>query len=388
MPATPSTDPIANARAISGARAANAARRLAARARLLALLLAALLLALLSPLHHAARAQASGIDALLAPFESGAPLPPLLEGLPLEEGRAYAILAQIMPPYTAYFGEPNSARRALLRGINPFIVERAGTQLGHSFVGWRCADGRFGLTGMTADEDGATERMLRNGWGLAALLSELQTGKLHARDELTEGWLRALQRRDAQAVAFEISPQACQRMRRSLARYLTHPNRPAQRFSTIAEPSRMQGASCASFARWLASEGGVFEGVPRALFWREVTLRDSFIGEAPEAPAAIVPFRMSARGVSPSEIGLLEMFFGDWTSGREVGQVRFDDPELMIAALDRAYARAGQPREPRMPTHDAQARALEAEVDRWLSRYGRLTPVRMGRTRAVVMHRR
>ena len=356
--------------------------------RLLALLLAALLMALASPLQGPSRAQASGIDALLAPFESGAPLPPLIASLPLEEGRSYAILAQIMPPYTAYFNEPNNARRALLRGINPFIVERAGTQLGHSFVGWRCADGRFGLTGMTADDEGATERMLRNGWGLAALLSELRFGNLHARDELTEGWLRALQRSDAQAAAFEITPQACQRMRRSLARYLTHPNRPAERFSTIAEPSRMQGASCASFARWLASEGGVFAGVPRALFWREVTLRDSFIGEASEVPEGIVPFRMSARGVPAAEIGLLEMFFGDWTSGREIGQVRFDDPELMIAALDRVYARVGQPREPRMPVHDAQARRLEAEVDRWLTRYGRLTPMRMGRTRAVVLHLR
>ena len=354
--------------------------------RLLGLLLATLLLALAMPMQGPSRAQASSIDRLLAPFEGGAPLPPLIAGLPLEEGRAYAILAQIMPPYTAFFEEPNNVRRELLRGLNPFVVERAGTQLGHSIIGWQCGDGRVGLTGKTADDDGQTERMVLNGWGLAALLSELQFGRLHARDELDEGWLRALQRPGAQVVAFEITPQACQRLRRAVARYLTHPNRPAERFSTIADPARMQGGSCASFAHWAAREGGIFNSVPPTLFSRRVTLRDSFIGETPEAPEGIVPFRMSARGVPAAEIGPLALVFNDWSSGREIGQVSFADPELMIVALDRVYARVGQPRERRMPAHDAQARQLEAEVDRWLTRYGRLTPVRMGRARAVVLH--
>lgn len=367
-----------------------AARSRAKPARFLALIMLAALVALSLAWASTARASAapSGVDALLARFEGGAPMPPLIAGLPLEEGRAYAILVQVMPSFVAYMEEPNSVRRAMLRGLNPIAVERAGTQLGHAMIGWRCADGRFGLTGKTDDNDGLGEQMLLDGWGMAALLSEFRFGRLHALDELEEGWLRALERGAVRVVAFEVGTADCQRMRRSLARYLTHPQRPERRYTNLPDPALMRGDGCASFALWLAGEGGVFRGIPRDLFWREVTLRDSFIGEGATVPEGVVPFRISASGQEVGEIGVIRLMLGDWNSGRALGGVRGIDPELMTLALDRAYARAGQPRERRLPQSDAQARRVEAAADRWLAGFGRITPVRMGRARAVVLHRR
>ncbi|MCC5988107.1 MAG: hypothetical protein JJT95_10530 [Pararhodobacter sp.] len=328
---------------------------------------------------------AGGVDALLAPFESGAPMPPLIAGLPLAEGRAYAILVQIVPPYVANMQDPNSVRRAMIRGLNPIAVERAGTQLGHAMVGWRCADGRFGLTGKTSEDSELGEAMLRDGWGMAAVLSEFRFGRLHRLDELDPGWLRALERGAVRVVAFEIGAADCQRMRQALARYLTHPQRPEIRYTNLPDPALMRGDGCASFALWLAGEGGVFAGIGRDLFWREVELRDSFIGHGTEVPEGVVPFRMAEPG---HEIGVLRLMLGDWSTGRVLGRARGIDPELMTLALDRAYARAGQPRERRLPGDDALAQRVDAAAERWLGGFGRITPVRMGRARAVVMHRR
>lgn len=379
--------PVGHSLATLAARAALNMPRFLARC-LAALAVALLLTVPFAPATaNAARAAggAGGVDELLAPFESGAPMPPLIAGLPLTEGRAYAILVQIVPPYVANMQDPNSVRRAMLRGLNSIAVERAGTQLGHAMVGWRCADGRFGLTGKTDDNDGLGEQMLFNGWGMAAILSEFRFGRLHRLDELDPGWLRALERGAVRVVAFEIGAADCQRMRRSLARYLTHPQRPEIRYTNLPDPARMQGDGCASFALWLAGEGGVFAGIPRDLFWREVELRDSFIGHGTEVPEGVVAFRIGEPG---HEIGVLRLMLGDWSTGRVLGQVRGIDPELMTLAIDRAYARAGQPRERRLPGDDAQAQRVEAAAERWLGGFGRITPVRMGRARAVIMHRR
>ena len=347
-----------------------------------------LLLALVPPLQGPSRAAASDIDALLAPYEGGAPLPPIIDALPLEDGRAYAVLAQIIPPYVATLQDPEGVRRAVLSGLNFFAVQRAGTQLGHALVGWRCDDGRFGLTGKVSRDQIAAFRMLLGGWGMAALLADFEGAAVHARDELQQGWLRGLNRSAVRLVAFEIDADDCQRMRRTLADYLTDPQRPADRFSVLGDPVDMQGDVCFSFALWLARQGGVFSGVPDDLFWREVQLLDSFIGEGRSAPSSVVPFRVDSAEQTVGEIGLLELVRRDWSTGRALGRARGVDPELLTLALDRAYARAGQPRAPRLAPDDAQARDVAAAVDRWLARYGRLIPMRMGEARAVVLHRR
>lgn len=385
------SDPVPTGMAASllaGSAPASGAGRRRASVLLTWLVPVLLVLSLLVPGSARAGSPAGGIDALLAPYESGAPLPPVIDALPLPDGRAYAVLAQIMPPYVATLQDPNSVRRAMLRGLNLIAVQRAGTQLGHALVGWRCADGRFGLTGKVAREQGAGLRMLLGGWGMAALISDFKSGEVHARDGLYEGWLRGLRRSAVRVVAFEIGEGDCQRMRRALADYLTHPQRPADRFSSLRDPAQMRGDCCFSFALWLAGEGGVFAGIPRDMFWREVVLRDSFIGEGTAVPAGVVPFRVGKPGQQVGEVGLLRLMLGDWNTGRKLGRVRGIDPELMTLALDRAYARARQPRAPRLSAGDAQARELAMAVDRWLGRYGRITPLRMGEARAVVLHRR
>jgi hypothetical protein len=146
----------------------------------------------------------------------------------------------------------------------------------------------------------------------------------------------------------------------------------------------MTGDGCASFALWLAGRGGVFDTLaPR--FQRRIVLRASFLGHADIVPEGIVPFRTGDPG---TPVGLRTLLLGDWQAGRVVGALSILDPELMLAALDRALARAGIDREPRLAVSDPDAAPVRAAADRWLTRYTRVTPVRMGAARAVVLHRR
>lgn len=315
-------------------------------------------------------------------------MPPLLAGLPFEPGRAYAILVQLPAPAVVDLSAPNRARQGLTGLLNPLAVARAGTVLGHAMIGWRCADGRQGLVSQTGASGSQGQRMMLQGWGVGALLAEYSDGRLVSLDDLPPRHRRQLERARARVVAFEIEAQGCEAMRRAMAGYITHPAAPMQRFTMIPDPAAMQGAGCGSFALWLAGRGGVFTGVAPALH-RRVPLADSFIGRGRSIPAGVRPWLPP--GVEPEalqRLPLLSFLRADWEEGADLGSVCLLDMELLLLALDLAQARAGIPRPARLQADDPAVQRLQAAADRWLGRYGRVTPVRMGTARAVVLHRR
>ncbi len=295
------------------------------------------------------------VDRALAPFENAQAMPPLIAALPFAADRAYAVLVMIPAPAPVSLADPDTVQRGVLAFLNPIATYRAGTRLGHAMVGWRCADGTLGLTGKTSDDPDLGLRMLRDGWGMAAMLSEYRYGRLVALADLAPEHQRALRGDRTRVAAFEIDERACQSMRRALAAYLAHPGQPEIRYTNLPDPARMTGDGCASFALWLAGRGGVFDTLaPR--FQRRIVLRASFLGHADIVPEGIVPFRTGDPG---TPVGLRTLLLGDWQAGRVVGALSILDPELMLAALDRALARAGIDREPRLavrPRRGAGAR--------------------------------
>ena len=332
--------------------------------------------------------QAAEIDALLADFEDDALMPPLLANLPLEPGRAYAILAQFPAPTVIDLSEANRARRGLAGLLNPIASARAGTGIGHAMIGWRCADGRQGLASQTGGQGAQGLRMLLSGWGVGTMLAEFDDGMLYRLADLPRRYSALEARSGTRVAAFEIAPEGCEAMRRALADYITHPAQPVRRFTMVPDPAAMQGAGCGSFALWLAGQGGLFRGIEDA-FHRDVPLADSYLGWGQSLPRGVRPWLPP--GVSPETLAPLpplSFLRADWDEGRDLGSVRLMDMELLLLAIDRAQARGGIARPARLRPGDTQARRLQQAADRWLARYGRATPLRMGAARAVVLHRR
>lgn len=328
------------------------------------------------------------IAALLAPFEDAEHMPPLLAALPFEPGRAYAIVVHLPAPAVVDMSTPNRARQGLAGLLDPFARLRAGTGIGHAMIGWRCADGRQGLVSKTGSQGNQGMRMLLSGWGLSTLLAEYGDGDLYALADLPPSYVALEQRSATRIAAFEIAPEGCQNIRRALADYITHPDAPAQRYTMVPDPALMEGAGCGTFALWLAGHAGVFEGVEAAMH-RDVPLADSYIGVGRSLPEGVRPWLPP--GVAPEELNPLplpSLLRADWNDGADLGSLRLMDMELLLLSLDRAQARAGIVRPPRLRADDPAVARLRAAADGWLNRYGRVTPVRMGRAQAVVMHRR
>ncbi|KPQ07232.1 MAG: hypothetical protein HLUCCA12_07675 [Rhodobacteraceae bacterium HLUCCA12] len=339
------------------------------------------------PPSHIPATRASAADAALAPFEDAALLPPETARLPYAEGRAYAVLVLLPSPGIVDLSTPEQARRGLWRFLNPLAVQRAGTALGHLMVGWRCANGQAGLVSKTGAAGGRGYRLLRQGWGLGALLASYDDGRLVPLADLPEAQRRAMRLGRARIVAMEISEQGCQRMRGALADYLAGPVAAQDRYSMVPTPARPLGDGCAGFALCLADRGGATRTLTPWLT-RRVVLRDSFMGLGETPEPGITMLRTTARAPMP----MTRLLLGDWSSGAEVGSVRMLDLELVQRALEEAEARAGYTRPQRLNMDDPTNTAAQAAIARWLDGWRRVTPVRMGEwrggVRAVVLHRR
>jgi len=321
--------------------------------------------------------------ALLVPFEDAGQIPPQIARLPFDQGRAYAILVQIPAPAVVDLSDPDRARAGLVRFLNPLASYRAGTLIGHTMAGWRCADGTLGLASKSGDDGNVGLRMVLRGWGIAAFLSDYSDGHLYEPARIPDRHRRVLRQGRARILAVEIDEAGCQAIRQALVRYRRHPDTPERRFSMLRDPAALQGDGCAEFALWLLGQGGAFAPVLPELR-RTIVLRDSFIGRGHPTDGPVTPFRLP--GLT-GPVPVMQLLRGDWSTGRVVGQVEILDLELLHVLIDRAYARTG-PVPPRLPAGDPQAQRVAAAAERWLARTPRTVPVRIGAARAAVLSRR
>lgn len=311
----------------------------------------------------------------------------VLSGLPFAPDRAYALLVQIPGPGTVDLTRPTEAQRELRRFLNPIARWRAGSALGHAAVGWRCADDtRLGLVAKSGERNRQGLRLLLAGWGLAAFISDYHDGFLDRPFAPRSANAGALGRGQARIVAFEIPQAGCEEIRQSLRDYITAAEPSVELYTMRATAQRPLGEGCGGFAMWLALRGGVFAGLQKTLM-RPVALSDRYIGTGREINAAVTPYR-AAPDDPPGPVGVLQILCGDWEDGRDLGNVEVMDMELMLIALERAYARAGPDFAfaPRVSSDDVHVQAVAAKADKWLARYRRVTPVHSGQARAVVLH--
>ncbi|GAB4268163.1 MAG: hypothetical protein Kow0013_18730 [Pararhodobacter sp.] len=328
--------------------------------------------------------RAADAATVLAPFEDRAALPAQIAGLPLPEGRAFALLVLIPAPAVVDLSDPERARRGLVQFLNPVATYRAGTLMGHTMAGWRCADGAMGLVSKSGDDRNRGLGMVFRGWGLAAFLSEYADGHLIEPAEMSARHHRVLRQGRARILAVEVDEAGCQAVRRALVAYRQHPNRPERVFTMMRDPADLGGDGCAEFALWLIGHSGALGDLP-ALMRREITLRDSFvgIGSMPRSPL-VTPF--VAQG-APDPVPLIALMTGDWSQGRALQQIEVLDLELLRLAFDRVAGIAA-PVPARLREDDAQARRLREASDRWVTRFARLHPFRHGRQQALVLMRR
>lgn len=326
--------------------------------------------------------RAAPLDAALAPFEDPALIPPEIAALPYAPGRAYAVLVLLPSPAAVDLSDAERAHRALGGFLNPVAIWRAGTSVGHALVGWRCAGGQAGMASKTGGSHLQSYRMMQQGWGIAAVFARYGDGHVYQLGEEPERHRRSLRNGRARIVALEIDEAGCQRMRRALAAYMAEPEPVRRHYTLLPTPERPQGDACAGFALWLAGQGGATGELPAHLM-RRLALRDSFVGRGRAPGPSVVPLETAATGPLP----MRHLLRGDWNRGAVVAEVDFLDMELFQRALERAEARAGITRPPRIPHDDPTTRAADAAAERWLGRWHRATAVQVGAAHAVVLSR-
>lgn len=327
------------------------------------------------------------LDSIVEEFLQAEAQLPFLAGLPLAQERSYALLIQLPGPGAVDLARPSDAQGELRQFLNPVARWRAGTVLGHAAVGWQCADdARLGLVAKSGERKSQGLRLLLAGWGLSAFLADFHDGYLYRPFAPGTSNAGALMRGRGRVVAFEISAEACAQLRQSLREYITSSEPSVELYTMRPTAHRAMGEGCGGFAMWLAQRGGVFPGL-QDLLMRPVILSDRYIGTGRDIHAAVTPFHI-ATDDPPGPVAVLQILCGDWDGGRDLGSYAVMDMELMLAALDRAYALAGPDFEfaPRTSRDDPHVRVVQAETDAWLARYTRVIPVHARRARAVVLH--
>ncbi|MFZ1680945.1 MAG: hypothetical protein WAT70_07975 [Rhizobiaceae bacterium] len=309
--------------------------------------------------------------------------PDVLSTLRLDADRDYVAIILIPPagPLDARDGE--TMRRSLL----PYLAEQ--TRLGHTVIAWQCG-GRRGMVSQSGEHRLQGTRMAFSGWGLAATLSTFNDGALRGENSLRPAYARVLAEGRGHIVAVETDSAHCNAMKAFLSRYITHPNRPASRFSLLLDPERFEGGGCASFALALAEKAGIAAGLKRHLR-RTSLVHEAALGRLDTWPDLTTPFTVGGdHGRRRIPVGRL--LSGPLDTGKVLARVRFVDPELLLAALSGARQAAGERRgflqDRVLPSDDPAVRAAVDAGRAWARRPARIRLVDRGRLNALVLERR
>ncbi len=307
----------------------------------------------------------------------------MLSTLRLDRARDYVAIILIPPagPLDARDGE--TMRRSLL----PHLTEQ--TRLGHTVIAWQCG-GRRGMVSQSGEHRLQGTRMAFSGWGLAATLSTFEDGALRGKNSLRPAYAQVLARGRGHIVAVETSGAQCTAMKAFLSRYITHPNRPASRFSLLLDPERFEGGGCASFALALAEKAGIAAGLKRHLR-RTSLVHEGALGRLDTWPDLTTPFTVSGDATRRA-IPVSRLLAGPLDTGRVLTRVRFIDPELLLAAFSGARRAAGERRgflqDRVLPDGDAAVRAAFAAGHAWARRHARMRFVDRAGLDALVLERR
>ena len=339
------------------------------RRRFGAAVCAGLLAAACAP--QAALALADRVSETLRPLEEPG-WPAFLARVDVRPERAYVVLVLAQTDTPLDLKTPDDARRSLVANAFRLRAKNAKSVVGHVMVGWQCATGR-GFASQTGESQNQGARMaLAGGWGMTAFLSTYLDGRVDGARTLPAKYQEIVGKGDANVLVVETSEQDCQALRGFVARYLTHPNHPAQRYSMVLDPARFEGGGCVSFAMAAAAQAGVLADAQPA-FRRRLTVSSSILGRRKKAPQGVVPYVMAYSAGEERVVDLTRMLNGSWSEGPVHARIAIVDPELIFAGVTRIRALAGIRRDWRnkraLPDTDpAVARAVTLS-QRWAARF-------------------
>lgn len=285
-----------------------------------------------------ARATASEV---LAPYEREG-WPAALAAVELPRGRSYVVVLQVPTVRAFDMRDIDRIRDTILANMIDapgWLDEKR--LLGHAIVAWQCRTGR-GVAAMTGESDGQGMMMaLGGGWGATPLVSTFLDGKVLREGASFVRYTEAMSRGEGAVVAFEVAEHDCQAMRAFLARFLTHPDRPSQRFSLLLDPLAYEGGGCTSFALAMIARSGIWKGGERATV-RRIRLHDGVLGRRTATPPGVVPYRRAGSAGEEKIVPFAALFLRSWKSGNVVETVRVVDPELVFAMLVEMRIAAGE----------------------------------------------
>lgn len=285
-----------------------------------------------------ARASVSGV---LAPYERGG-WPPALAAVELPRARSYVVVLQVPTVRAFDMRDVDRIRDTILANMIDapgWLDEKR--LLGHAIVAWQCRTGR-GVAAMTGESDGQGMLMaLGGGWGATPLVSTYLDGKVLREGASFERYTEAMSRGEGAVVAFEVTERDCQAMRGFLARFLTHPDRPSQRYGLLLDPLAYEGGGCTSFAHALIARSGIWNGGERKAV-RRIRLHDGVLGRRGTTPPGVVPYHRAGTAGKEKTVPFAALVLRSWKSGAFVETVRVVDPELIFAMLVEMRIAAGE----------------------------------------------
>ena len=318
--------------------------------------------------------QASGatIAHTLAPYEREG-WPAALAAIELPKGRSYVVVLQVPTVRPFDMRDVDRIRDTILANM----IDAPGwldskRLLGHSIIAWQCRIGR-GVAAMTGESDGQGLMMaLGGGWGATPLVSTYLDGKVLRDGASFDRYAEAMARGEGAVVAFEVSESDCQAMRTFLARFLTHPGRPSQRYGLLLDPMGFEGGGCTSFALAMIASSGIWNGGERATY-RRIDLYDGVFGRRTAVPAGVIPYRGARSRGDEKIVPFAALYLRSWKSGAFTGTVRIVDPELIFAMLVEMRVAAGESdgwrATRRLSAEDPAVAAAVAEARAVMSRY-------------------
>jgi hypothetical protein len=332
-----------------------------------------------------------GLAKTLTPLESQL-WPRFLTRLHLPAERAYGIIIQEPPLHAIDFRTAETAIESLSVNAGSLLTLLTGkAPIGHAMIAWQCATGR-GFASATGDvDDRATTMVLRDGWGVTPMLSVFEDGQLDGPRGLRVGSAASMAVGRGNVFAVEVTERECQRLRRFVAAYISHPAQPARRYGLLLRPERFEGAGCMSFAVEVARRAGIFDGIGAA-FRRSLDIPRSIIGRLRAVPDRVTPFERARSGEDQRSVSVAELLSQSWDKSAGYVRVTMVDPELVFASVADLRRDAGAKpdwRAQRALTDKdpAVARAVKA-VRRWARRFPRHRIADPNGTSALVLELR
>jgi len=315
-----------------------------------------------------------GLAKTLTPLESQ-PWPRFLTRLHLPDERAYGIIIQEPPLHAINFRTAETAIESLSTNARNLLTLLTGkSPIGHAMIAWQCATGR-GFASVTGDiDDQASTMVLRDGWGVTPMLSVFEDGRLDGLQGLRGGASARMAGGRRNVVAVEVIERDCQRLRRFVALYITHPAQPARRYGLLLRPERFEGAGCMSFVVEVARRAGIFEGIG-TVFRRSLDIPRSIMGRRRTVPEGVKPFARARSIEGQKTVSLRELLSRTWDKTAGYERVTLVDPELVFAAVVHLRQGAGATADWRTQrsltgADPIVARAVKA-VRRWAGRFPR-----------------